>query len=189
MSSTIGVQNIAHTNGTNAMTVANDGGVYVKDHVLQVKSTTVTAITAYTTNQAFTDIAGMSVSITPKSTNSNMLVSLNLCWGTDATAHVYGAGLVLRDSTIITQGDALGTANSLRASFTIQEQAVDNYKTTYSTFQHLDEDISTTSEVTYKAQWAIYNSVKLWLNRPNNIDNHPYSVSGTSSITVMEIGG
>ena len=27
MSSTIGVQNIAHTNGTNAMTVASDGGV------------------------------------------------------------------------------------------------------------------------------------------------------------------
>ena len=30
MSSTIGVQNIAHTNGTNAMTVASDGGVYIK---------------------------------------------------------------------------------------------------------------------------------------------------------------
>jgi len=165
------------------------GTPYITGAVLQVKSTTVTAITAYTTDQAFTDIAGMSVSITPKSASSNMLVSLNLCWGTDTTAHVYGAGLVLRDNTIITQGDALGTANSLRASFTIQENAVDNYKTTYSTFQHLDEDISTTSEVTYKAQWATYNSVKLWLNRPNNIDNYPYSVSGTSSITVTEIGG
>ena len=38
MSSKIGVQNIAHTNGTNAMTIASDGGVYVKDHVLQVKN-------------------------------------------------------------------------------------------------------------------------------------------------------
>jgi len=164
------------------------GTPYIKDAVLQVKSTTVTAITAETTNQAFTDIAGMSVSITPKSTSSNVLVSVNLCWGTSSTADIYGAGLVLRDNTIITQGDALGTANSLRASFTIQD-ILDVYKTTYATFQHLDEAISTTSEVTYKVQWAIYDSIKLWLNRPNNIGNYPYSVSGTSSITVTEIGG
>ena len=156
--------------------------------VLQVKSTTVTAITAETTNQSFTDIAGMSVSITPKSTSSNVLVSVNLCWGTSSTADIYGAGLVLRDNTIITQGDALGTANSLRGSFTIQD-VLDVYKTTYATFQHLDEAISTTSEVTYKVQWAIYDNIKLWLNRPNNINNYPYSVSGTSSITVTEIGG
>ena len=29
MSSTIGVQNIAHTNGTNAMTIASDGSVTI----------------------------------------------------------------------------------------------------------------------------------------------------------------
>ena len=56
-------------------------------------------------------------------------------------------------------------------------------------WQFLDTAISTTSQVVYKVQWAVYNNLQLYMNRPYSVANDIYSISGTSSITVMEIGG
>jgi len=75
MSSSIGVQNIAHTNGTNAMTIASDGSVNMTGHVLQVVQNTSTSQHSGTaTDWAST---GFSVTITPKATSSKILLNIN----------------------------------------------------------------------------------------------------------------
>ena len=92
MSSKLGVQNIAHTNGTNAMTVASDGGVYVKDHVVQDKNvmdyniddgTTIiphdNTIPQKTEGDEFLTLA-----ITPKSALSKLKIEVHGFWGTTA---------------------------------------------------------------------------------------------------------
>ena len=77
MSSTIGVQNIAHTNGTVAATVASDGGVYIKDHVLQVKFNS--SANGYNTAGTSYVSSGQFIQITPKSTSSKILLHYSSC--------------------------------------------------------------------------------------------------------------
>jgi len=73
MSSTIGVQNIAHTNGTNAMTISSGGIVIPKGVIMQVN--------AIDTDQAFT--AGSAVKIQWET------VEIDTISGWDATNHRY----------------------------------------------------------------------------------------------------
>lgn len=81
MSSKIGVQNIAHTNGTNAMTVSSGGVVTftnppVGDNVgkvLQVVEARRTTQFAFTST-SYID-AGVSVTITPSSSSSKILLN------------------------------------------------------------------------------------------------------------------
>ena len=81
--------------------------------VLQVVSTTKTDTFTSTTTGAFTDITGMSVSITPTSSTSKILVNVTGgCMGQVATS---GFMLqLLRDSTAISVGDTAGSR--IRAS-------------------------------------------------------------------------
>ena len=73
MSSKLGVQNIAHTNGTNAMTIASDGSVSMTGHVLQVVSQTISGSLANISSTSYHS-SGLTVSITPSSTNSKILL-------------------------------------------------------------------------------------------------------------------
>jgi len=73
MSSKIGVQNIAHTNGTNAMTISSGGIVIPKGVIMQVN--------AIDTDQAFT--AGSAVKIQWET------VEIDTISGWDATNHRY----------------------------------------------------------------------------------------------------
>jgi hypothetical protein len=64
MSSKIGVQNIAHTNGTNAMTIASDGGVTFANSPLAFFSISGASVT---TNQSFNKIQYSTVVLDTKS--------------------------------------------------------------------------------------------------------------------------
>jgi hypothetical protein len=105
MSSKLGVQNIAHTNGTNAMTIASDGGVYVKDHVLQVKLAKEDSGTAQrsTTNTHFVS-SGLFVQITPSSASSKILISFGFT-ASNVSANTYVQANVYRDITSSTNHD------------------------------------------------------------------------------------
>ena len=78
---------------TNNITNLTSGPPNIKGGITQVQSSHTTAVTEGTTSSTFSDIAGMSVSITPQSTNSNVLVMVNLCWGHNADP--YGSCLVV----------------------------------------------------------------------------------------------
>lgn len=147
--------------------------------VLQVVSATKTDVFS-TTSTSFTDVTGMSVSITPTASNSRFLIQV--------VANVANSGadavmiLLLRDSTAICLGDAAGSRIRASASnmFTSSNMS--------STCVNFVDSPATASAVTYKLQMRI-NSGTGYLNRSGaDVDNaaHPRTAS---TITVMEIAG
>lgn len=153
--------------------------------VLQVIQTINNTASSAFNDTTFTDISGMSASITPTATNSKILVNISLSWGSDLNP--YGAVRLLRDSTTLTVGSQTGTSHT-QALFGLQ--GVDNqYRLMCDSFQLLDSTISTTSQVTYKLQWRT--NEELYLNRVHDLQTATNAnvTSGVSTLTLMEIAG
>jgi len=145
--------------------------------VLQVKQTSINTVlsTASTGESTFVDIAGMSVSITPSSTSSKILVSCILNLG-HSTASQNNSIKLLRDSTAIS-GTGGGTADVTSFARCSTTEMVER------SMQYLDSP-ATTSALTYKVQWASGAST-FYLNRRGSDTNF----IGISTITVAEIAG
>jgi hypothetical protein len=142
----------------------------------QVVQTTKTDTTS-TTGTSFADISGMSVAITPSASSSKVLVmaALSLSQNTGMSYKV------IRDSSDIFRGDAASNrARGIAGGTSMNEGMLDSYHYCY-----LDSP-STTSEVTYKAQWLVQNDTA-YLNRPHTDSDLYYYTRGASSITAMEI--
>lgn len=154
--------------------------------VLQVKSATKTDKQS-TTSSTPSDITGLSVSITPTSTSSKILVITNINFG--GNLNFYGSFDILRGSSKITES-SYPTGNQVAATIAV---GADNnnfsYKTMTASHNFLDSPAST-SALTYKVQFAsTYGSIAFNINAPQATDNAAYIVGGTSTITVMEIAG
>tara|TARA_R100000458_G_C8185005_1_gene180717 strand:- start:36 stop:638 length:603 start_codon:yes stop_codon:yes gene_type:complete len=164
-----------------------NGTVAVGDtgKILQVKQAVKTD-TASSNTATFADLSGLSLYITPASTSSKILVSCNL--------HVSGrqdsfqAFKVFRDSTAIGLGTA-GTGNQTNASFATQclNTGSAQYGLRTGNFEFLDTP-STTSQITYKIQWAsVYQSYTSYINRPYSVNNQTFNTYASSSITLYEV--
>ena len=158
--------------------------------ILQIKQTVKTDTGSFSSagTNTFQDIPGMSVSITPSSTSSKILVmfTANCSQSTSATLHIR----LQRGSTSIFQGDAEGnkfgstqidrTANT---PYTLQLNSL--------TGAFLDSP-STTSATTYKLTGTLgstYNGT-FYINRPSDDSNNAdYTGRTASSIIVMEVAG
>jgi len=165
----------------NVDTIANVSGTkynFIKQIKQAVKSDTQT-----TAASDFVDITGLSVSITPSSSSSKILIYSNvLCVGTVGAAGAWTR--VLRDSTAIAISDTAG--NRIRAS--AFGYAPDNGDSRQHATVFLDSP-STTSAVTYKVQFSANSTNTAYINRTQaDYDNTGYA-RGISSITVMEIAG
>jgi hypothetical protein len=142
----------------------------------QVVQTTKTDTTS-TTSTSFEDISGMSVAITPSATSSKILVMAALSLSAQ-TSIVYK---VIRDSTDIFRGDANSNrARGIAGGTSMDDGMLDSFHYCY-----LDSP-SSTSELTYKAQWLVQNNTG-YLNRAVTFSDLSYYVVGASSITAMEI--
>lgn len=148
--------------------------------VLQVVSTAKTDTFTSTTTGAFTDITGMSVSITPTSSTSKILVNVTGgCMGQVATS---GFMLqLLRDSTAISVGDTAGSR--IRAS--MNGYSSDAGQLVPFSIQYLDSP-ATTSATTYKIQFRI-SAGTFYFNRTQTDTDSTNFPRIASSITVMEI--
>jgi hypothetical protein len=145
--------------------------------VLQVQSTTVTAQPTTSTN-SMTDISGLSVTITPKSTSSKILVTGVFNIGMNATDDMWFN--LVRGSTVL--GGAGATNN---VTWFQRGNAYSNQTLQVMPFpiDYLDNP-ATTSATTYKVQWNPRVG-SLALNKRWND-----TVVGTvSTITVQEIAG
>lgn len=166
--STLRVNNMTNVGGT--------GPTYVSGGIIQVLQTF--KPDNYMTNStSFVDVPGMSVTITPKSANSKILVLID---GTVGNGHVsYGTRLnLVRNGTNIAQSTT-GTV----AQQTMQIFSTDNYATNTVSISYLDSP-ATTSAVTYKLQLCSFNSASYsaWNRQPTG-DGYP----NVSSITLMEV--
>lgn len=147
--------------------------------VLQVVSTNKTdAFT--TTSTSFTDVTGLSVSLTPATTSSKVLVIVNLKISNSS----YTEGTIvtlLRGSTEI----ANSTSNGFDRLARYNDQGSTSPQMVYThnaTINFLDSP-STTSSTTYKIQMKVSGGTGT-LNRPG----YDTAIWGTSTITVLEIG-
>jgi hypothetical protein len=142
--------------------------------VLQVAQTVLNTTTS-TTSASLVDVSGFSVSITPKSTSSKVLVTVNLAVGFSSADDTYFN--LVRGSTSIAIGSG-GTSNysAYRRGNIIGDTGMDTV-----TIVFLDSP-STTSATTYKMQYGTRVGT-LFVNRRGTDTNFATS----SSITAMEL--
>jgi|14_taG_2_1085336.scaffolds.fasta_scaffold02765_2 type IV secretory pathway VirJ component len=142
--------------------------------VLQVVSAT-KADTFSTTSTSFTDITGLSASITPSSTSSKILVLVSTN-ASNTTVRESMAMRMMRDSTAIYIGDS-GTQVSAR----LRKETTN--ATANISMNHLDSP-SSTSSLTYKVQILTDVGNNCRINYEGGGSSNRYA----SSITLMEIG-
>lgn len=148
--------------------------------VVQVKSTAKTD-TFTTSSATFTDITGLSVSITPTSASNKVLVIAT--YHDSYTANENGFTRLMRDSTAIAVGDAAGTRPQCSAM--IRGLSADDMQTNGIAF--LDSP-ATTSVTAYKVQAQCSSSAHTYfLNRTNSDSDGTSRGRAASTITVMEV--
>ena len=178
--------NLINDSGDNNLITSDGSGVITssKFNIGQIVSTTKTD-TFTTTTISFHDLTGLSLSITPTSTSSKILLSTQISFG--GSASIYGFARFMRDSTAIGVGDT-GESNQQRASIPMDtpNTSHDIYKCKNSAMTFLDSP-STTSSITYKIQVLVHNTGTLNINRANNDDAQPYNGRYVSSLTAMEV--
>lgn len=161
-----------------ASTTATSGAV------LQVVQTVKTD-TFSTTSTSMTDITGLSVSITPKSTSSKVLVQAIVSAFMPATER--GGFQIVRGSTAIGIADSAGSRT--RTGFALGGPSYTNsVYDIYATGQTYLDSPATTSSTTYKIQMYVSNGTA-WVNRSATDTDAFWEPRATSSITVMEIAG
>lgn len=168
------------TVNSNVITVPSGHTLYAPGHVLQVVSVTKTDVFT-TTNTTFTDIPGLSVLITPKSTSSKILIT-GVLDTTGLVANNASLPRLLRDSTPIMLPDAVGSRERALAMM----EGI-NSSSHVLPISYLDSP-NTLSQINYKLQVRTNVSGQAaYVNRTvADLDSILWS-RAVSSITVMEI--
>jgi len=139
--------------------------------VLQVVQGTLTSQQS-TTSTSYVDV-GLSVAITPSSASSKVLIMSNfgvqVVTTTSQTIN-YGIYALLRDSTILQQGEAMGETNMAATSNNEQYARVG--------YMYLDSP-ATTSSTTYKIQFKRVSPMTVYVQA---------GATNIASIVAMEIG-
>ncbi len=152
--------------------------------IIQVVSTAKTDTFSLSTGATWTDITGLSVSITPSSASNKILVMYNVSIGSNGTAG-YGFTKLLRGATDIFIGASPGSRISASSSGTSSD-AGSEFK---DSVMYLDSP-STTSSTTYKVQaYAQVGTGVIYVNRSYNDTDNSAHTRTASSITVMEVKG
>lgn len=148
--------------------------------VLQIQTTTLTTPFSSSTTGSFFDITGMSVSITPTSSTSTILVLVSgNAMGNQGTTG-WGVRLV-RNTTAI----CVGTSTSNRSPTSSMGPSPDNNWSVPFSITFLDSP-ATTSAVTYKLQGWVGTSSFTFNRSQSDTDTSGY-LRSASTITVMEI--
>lgn len=152
--------------------------------ILQVVSTTKTN-TFTTTNTSFTNVTGLSATITPSSTSSKILIIAQVSHSQGGS---FGSQIRLDGGNV--SGNYVGDAG------TGQQQAVSglymhssfrgDYALFNSSLNYLDSP-ATTSATTYTVQVACGNGGTVQVNRSNVDNSNTAYTRGASTITVMEV--
>jgi hypothetical protein len=157
---------------------------YTSGSVIQLTSVTKTdTFTASTTT--YTDITGMSASITPTSASSKVFVLVNIQGANNVDVDTATMRL-MRDSTAIAIGDAAGSR--VVGTAALSGGADPNVMSTNS-ISFLDSP-ATTSATTYKIQGrSNQTAAAFFINRSRFDTDGTVAVRGVSTITLMEIAG
>jgi len=166
--------------GASAPSWESGAGTGIIGQVLNVELNSTVTATATT----LTDVAGLTLDITPVATSSKILMVYNICLGTSAIDYRTQVA-AMRDSTQIGVGDAASSrARTAFASHTC-------YSTWINIVQGLTQSIldspNTTSATTYKVQAQIQSGASMYVNRMGQDLDDANVGRGSSGITLMEI--
>lgn len=152
--------------------------------ILQVLQTVKTD-TFTTTSTSFVDVTGLSVSITPATTSSKILILVHAYGGNAGTSSANALTTLVRDSTEVFIGDA--ASNRIRSTTTIGPT---RSATGYGYSMHINylDSPSTTSSTTYKLQAKAADSGTFVLGRDGDDADQANEGRTPSSIIVMEVG-
>ena len=162
---------------TNNGTATGFGGGKI-GQVLQATRTAPQTFTLATGTLA--DIGGITLNITPSSITSKILVEYRIHLGRAATeAAPYS--LLLRDGSIIFQGDAIGSRQRATSAFGTQPST----EVQVLQSQIFLDSPASTSALTYKIQVGGFNGRTFYVNQPDV--NSVKMAMTTSTITAMEV--
>ena len=136
-----------------------------------------------TTSTSYVDITGLTVSITPSSTSSKILVMYNTSGGTAGDV-AHGYINIFRDGTelvnVTSASNREGGMNVFNTASNQQPSVSGHY---------LDSPASTSS-LTYQIKIKSSNGSTMYVNRSNrDTDNSQYDGRSLSIVTVMEVAG
>lgn len=154
----------------------------VRNAQINVKSTIKTDSIAATVTTTFATVTGMTVTITPSSATSKVLLIASFtCVNNDGVSEFYYR--LVRDSTAISVGDSAGS----RVQTTVV--GLDNNSTKFPmTAVAVLDSPATTSAVTYALQWrtALASATGYFNRSKNDTDNATFGRTA-SNITAIEV--
>jgi len=177
--STLSVDNLQGLT-SNVISMASGHVLYMPGSIIQIQQTVKTDTFSAAPNGTWTDITGMSVSITPRRTSSRIFILVTVVGAGSSTTP---KARLLRGSTPIAVGDTAGSRQlATLGSFLMKDtNQVDTY-----TSQFIDSP-ATTSSTTYKMQINNDNTATWFLNRSNADTDSATGGRYISIITAMEI--
>lgn len=182
--STLILNNLQSNQANGVISVASGNVVYSPGSVIQIQSTTKTDTFSAAPNGTWTDISGMAVTITPKTTTSKIWMVISVVGaGNGVTPKIRLLRNLPSANTVIAAGDTSGSKQSaMFGSFlntdTNQDMAFGS--------NFLDSP-SSISAITYKLQINSDNTNTWYLNR--SVSDQDNSTGGRyiSTITAIEI--
>ena len=182
MTSILKVDNLQDASGT--------GTPYIKDAVLQVKQGILTTIWASSASSTAFEDTPLSVTITPQSTSSKILITGMINFSGEAGSHV-DFKVVRNGADILLSTESTSSRAKSHIHHYIGTVSGDGiYQIQTASLNLLDEP-SSTSALTYTLQAGTPHSAgyQALLNHVATDSNHAYNAYTVSTITAMEIGG
>ena len=168
---------------TNAKAGSIPKAAFPAGSILQVVQAVKTDVFS-TTSGSYTDITGLSVTITPRSATSKFLITAYVNVGAQRSAHLRLAGG--NSSNFV--GDA--ASNQVRSTYSTGKGQVNwdvGIAGLATTITLLDSP-ATTSQITYKVQMVVP-ELTGFVNRSGQDSNDTATGRPASSLTVMEVAG
>jgi hypothetical protein len=151
--------------------------------IIQVVSIPKTNVFSVSAGTAWSDITGLSATITPTSTSSRILVSVNATGSSQEIADSAGQLRQLRGSTVIHVGDAASPDASVSGSYSGRIQ---NANVSFTAAWTVLDSPNTTSAVVYSVQGRSPTAGTFFVNRSHGTGAIT-TTRAVSSITLMEV--
>jgi hypothetical protein len=170
-------------------TLTNAGGTgptYAPGHVIQVVSITKTD-TFTISNSTFTEVTGLTASITPRSNLSKILVNVSISGQRNLSNAAVGQFTIFKDSSNLIVPASPGSRTPSFSSGVQMGDTNGNVNMESYCFTILDSP-NTTSSITYGVRARNFGGLEVtYINRTEDDSNLNSVARGVSTITLMEI--
>ena len=189
--SSLRVDNISARTGT-TVTIPSGNSLYAPGHIIQVVNTyyrTPTSVSIPASYNTYTDIPGISATITPKNINSKIYMTVRWFGEWNSYGMTWEAMFnIKRNGTPIGLPDPNGT-NTLGIHMSALSHPSDTDSTPETCFFDYYDSPSLTSAITYQLAIASATAGTMNINRCVNTSGGNSYERGTSSMTLFEIAG